>query len=327
MKNVFYLSTFLSLAVVFSFALVSPVQAGTLEDVTVTPINSHGGALAPYTLTFKAPSGVEISSQVVIEFPSGFSVPSVMATTTLAAPSTSGAGINASSASKAAARSLTLYLGGDTITPVNETVQVQFGGIQSPHAGGLSFVLDVQTRTAAGDAIDSASSSAFRIFPAATSSSDQKTTTYIAPPSSSVTMPEEGEVIPSGVAYTIKGTAWDQGVYSVSKVEVSVDGGVTWLEAILAGGNWEYTWANPTEGEYRVRSRAVDTAGNVEDASFGFTVAVSSAVSPTSTPAPEVSGEAGTVAALQAQVTSLQQQVLGLLQQLVALLTAQLSTM
>jgi hypothetical protein len=54
----------------------------------------------------------------------------------------------------------------------------------------------------------------------------------------------------------------------VAKVEVSADGGKTWAAAKLLEKSvpycwrlWEYTWANPAAGKYKLMARATDTRG------------------------------------------------------------------
>jgi len=68
---------------------------------------------------------------------------------------------------------------------------------------------------------------------------------------------------------TLTGRAW-AGRLGISRVEVSVDGGSTWLEAQLgervsphAWQAWSSTWA-ATPGRYTLCVRATDTVGNVQ---------------------------------------------------------------
>jgi len=68
---------------------------------------------------------------------------------------------------------------------------------------------------------------------------------------------------------TLTGKAW-AGRVSVSRVEVSVDGGSTWSEAQLgespspfAWRSWTFVW-NATAGEYILHVRASDADGNVQ---------------------------------------------------------------
>lgn len=82
-----------------------------------------------------------------------------------------------------------------------------------------------------------------------------------------ITTPEDGAAIRSGQV-TVRGVAWS-GRAQVVRVEVSVDGGETWMEAdcTLRGSiyepcDWEYTWAVEEEGTYRLAVRATDEHGN-----------------------------------------------------------------
>jgi DMSO/TMAO reductase YedYZ molybdopterin-dependent catalytic subunit len=68
--------------------------------------------------------------------------------------------------------------------------------------------------------------------------------------------------------YRILGAAWGA---PIDRVEVQIDDG-PWQpatidrteEAPYAWKIWHYDWANPTSGEHRVTSRAIDAAGNVQ---------------------------------------------------------------
>jgi DMSO/TMAO reductase YedYZ molybdopterin-dependent catalytic subunit len=70
--------------------------------------------------------------------------------------------------------------------------------------------------------------------------------------------------------YRITGAAWGA---PIAKVEVKIDDG-PWLEAALdhdeeaefAWMIWYLDWQNPAPGEHTVKSRAIDTAGNVQPA-------------------------------------------------------------
>jgi DMSO/TMAO reductase YedYZ molybdopterin-dependent catalytic subunit len=69
-------------------------------------------------------------------------------------------------------------------------------------------------------------------------------------------------------AQQLRGRAWS-GLAPIARVEVSVDGGRTWDDAILgppAGPHawtpWSYSWEPREPGEYQLQSRATDAAGN-----------------------------------------------------------------
>ena len=66
------------------------------------------------------------------------------------------------------------------------------------------------------------------------------------------------------------GLAW-AGEESVSRVEVSVDGGLTWSNAELLGPfspyswtAWEFLWQVREPGSYRLLSRAISASGRVQ---------------------------------------------------------------
>ncbi len=100
--------------------------------------------------------------------------------------------------------------------------------------------------------------------------------TYIAldtvPPSSSITAPAAGTYITS-TSFTITGNADDTAGSGVTKVEVSTDGGTSWHET-LGTGQWSYVWTPPSDGSYTVKTRATDTAGNIETSGPGVAVIV-----------------------------------------------------
>ncbi|MGH9893470.1 MAG: N,N-dimethylformamidase beta subunit family domain-containing protein, partial [bacterium] len=60
-------------------------------------------------------------------------------------------------------------------------------------------------------------------------------------PSSTISSPTSGSNVPVGSPTTISGTATDAGGGVVGGVEVSVDGGVSWLPA-NGRGTWSYSW-------------------------------------------------------------------------------------
>jgi sulfane dehydrogenase subunit SoxC len=68
----------------------------------------------------------------------------------------------------------------------------------------------------------------------------------------------------------LSGRAWS-GHGPVTRVEVSTDGGRTWADAEVgpapsayAWHPWSFSWDPPVPGEYEVRCRATDAAGNVQ---------------------------------------------------------------
>jgi hypothetical protein len=84
------------------------------------------------------------------------------------------------------------------------------------------------------------------------------------PPTSTITSPKEGAIVPIGVQVTITGTASDAGGGSVVRVEVSVDGGANYSAA--TGTNaWSFNWMPNSPGPVTIKSRAVDNTGNVQN--------------------------------------------------------------
>ncbi|WP_157580469.1 DUF4082 domain-containing protein [Segetibacter koreensis] len=77
-----------------------------------------------------------------------------------------------------------------------------------------------------------------------------------------ISSPKNGATITPNVAVTISGTATEAaGV--VAGVEVSVNGGTTWVSA-NGTTSWSYTWTPTAKGTYTIKSRAVDDMGNLE---------------------------------------------------------------
>jgi len=97
--------------------------------------------------------------------------------------------------------------------------------------------------------------------------------TVDAPPISTITFPTEGAIVAVGIPVAITGTAFDPDGGSVVRVEVSVDGGVTYNAA--AGTNdWSFNWTPSAPGPATIKSRGVDNTGNVQDPPAEITVTV-----------------------------------------------------
>lgn len=85
--------------------------------------------------------------------------------------------------------------------------------------------------------------------------------------------PGMGSIIPTGETYTVRGQAWT-GEGSVTRVEVSVDAGMTWAMARLTSPasqhtwrSWEFDWlpaAVPAAAECSVMARATDSQGRTQ---------------------------------------------------------------
>lgn len=106
------------------------------------------------------------------------------------------------------------------------------------------------------------------------------------PPTSQLSAPQPNAVLTS-LPILVSGSAQDD--VAVLKVEVSIDNGATWQLAAGAN-NWSFVWRQPANGAYTLRSRATDTAGNVETPAAGIqvTVNVSQPPAPDTTPPPIV---------------------------------------
>jgi DMSO/TMAO reductase YedYZ molybdopterin-dependent catalytic subunit len=88
-------------------------------------------------------------------------------------------------------------------------------------------------------------------------------------PKSEIIRPRAGEVLGPG-GLRLFGVAW-AGEDSVSRVEVSTDGGATWGDATLMGPQapyswtlWEYLWEAESPGEYTILVRATSSRGRVQ---------------------------------------------------------------
>ncbi|MBO0859818.1 MAG: hypothetical protein J2P21_15410, partial [Chloracidobacterium sp.] len=101
-------------------------------------------------------------------------------------------------------------------------------------------------------------------------------------PTSVITSPTAGATVSTGTTVSVTGTASDAGGGSVAKVEVSVDGGATY-SAATGTASWSFNWRTPTTpGTATIRSRAVDTSGNVQNPPAEITVTGKDATPPTS---------------------------------------------
>jgi hypothetical protein len=92
------------------------------------------------------------------------------------------------------------------------------------------------------------------------------------PPSSVITSPAPGAVVPRGTPLAIHGAASDAGG-SVAIVEVSTDGGLTWAMA-TGTTDWTFQWTPTSSGSVMLLSRAYDDSANTEVPGGGVTVTV-----------------------------------------------------
>ncbi|HWM62689.1 MAG TPA: Ig-like domain-containing protein, partial [Solirubrobacterales bacterium] len=87
-------------------------------------------------------------------------------------------------------------------------------------------------------------------------------------PTATIASPADGGDVEVGQPMTISGSAADAageggGDGAVGAVEVSVDGGETWLPA-EGRESWTYSWTPEDTGEETIMARAVDDSGNIQ---------------------------------------------------------------
>jgi hypothetical protein len=108
----------------------------------------------------------------------------------------------------------------------------------------------------------------YRIFQKGEDRASGEVVTAI-PLKSIITAPADRDVLPVGTV-TIRGAAY-AGESRVTKVEASVDDGVSWHAAEFTGPDvphawrrWEYRWRVSRPGTYRILSRATDDGGRLQ---------------------------------------------------------------
>ena len=326
MKKEIYI--LIGLIAIFSLALVSLVRAaaGTLESVTITPSYSYAANPSNYTVAFTTASSTPSTAQVKLIFPSGFTTTSAATTTTLSGFD----GIMATSTSAASGTTqvVTLFRADGSDTAAATPVSLVVNNIVNPYAGA-SFTMDVETLYLEGDTLEIGTSASFTILGVPSPESKVDTS----PPTSTITSPIAGATISAGNQYVIKGAGTDKGGSTIQKVEVSLDDGKIWSTAKsnATGGffSWEYVWQNPTAGEYTIKVRATDSAGNIESPSAGVKVTVSAAETVVVPPAasPEKPITEMTVPELEAKVLEVQQKIIDVLGQLIQLFQQQIQAL
>jgi DMSO/TMAO reductase YedYZ molybdopterin-dependent catalytic subunit len=88
---------------------------------------------------------------------------------------------------------------------------------------------------------------------------------------SEIIRPGVYETLTPNRVYTLTGAAW-AGETEVTEIEVSTDGGLTWVKAEFldpaqryAWRRWKYDWLTPKNpGQYTLLSRANDSNGNIQ---------------------------------------------------------------
>lgn len=90
------------------------------------------------------------------------------------------------------------------------------------------------------------------------------------PVRSFIVTPEDGTRLPMGLEVTLQGLAFS-GYDAVKRVELSFDGGISWVATKLGTDvgkygfrMWTLAWRPTTQGEVTVAVRATDAAGNVQ---------------------------------------------------------------
>ena len=313
-KEISSLVILVGLVAVFSFLLVSTTYAA-VTDISIQPSVVRVGATASYKINFTPATN---ASSTLIIFPSTFDISGA----TLTATSSITGNVYATSTAQAGV----LLPAGGTTPFTAGAFSVTIGGIVNPSQAG-SYTMTITTKTGTdGTGTDVDTGNATFVIQKAPTLADTTA------PVSKITRPTAGATISAGQSYVIEGTGSDES--TVAKVEVSLDDGKTWsiAKSISSPGTfrWEYVWQNPTEGEYTIRVRATDSAGNIESPAAGVKVTVPAALVPEVPPeeVPEVVPEKPitemTVQELQTKVAELQQTLINLLQQLVQLLQQQL---
>ena len=80
-------------------------------------------------------------------------------------------------------------------------------------------------------------------------------------PTCSISAPQDGALVKGPI--TVSGTASDGAGVGVSYVEMTADNGILWKKA-TGTETWTTTWTPPRDGNYALKCRAADYAGNIE---------------------------------------------------------------
>jgi len=93
---------------------------------------------------------------------------------------------------------------------------------------------------------------------------------------SRIDYPPDGSLIPLGKSLPISGVAFAD-TSGVGRVEVSVDGGLHWSDAVTYPGpstqvwtTWQWVWNEPTPGQHKLKARATSGAGQMQVDAGGF---------------------------------------------------------
>lgn len=313
----------IGLSVVFSFALTLQVLAAGITSVTVTPSNVHQDVTTSYTINWTENGAAGTSTREFV-FPSGFGVSGAGPATT------SITGVSGTASTTVSSQTIILTTVSGTGATSSASQSVTLTGIKNTSDTG-GFSITVNTKNPSGIVVASGTSATFYIEKGFTPPAADTTA-----PVSKITRPASEATISAGQSYKIEGTGTDN-ASAVTKVEVSVDGGQTWVLATVSSSvtsagasyNWSYVWQNPTAGDYTIKVRATDVKNNVESPGPSVSVTVegeAEQVQEEAVPA-ETPAVPTTASELRAKIAELQQQLISLLNQLLSLLTQQLHSL
>jgi DMSO/TMAO reductase YedYZ molybdopterin-dependent catalytic subunit len=87
---------------------------------------------------------------------------------------------------------------------------------------------------------------------------------------SRIDAPAQGDTVSSGQPITVQGVAF-AGLRGVSKVEITTDGGATWLPATITANPspqswslWQFPWTPPQHGDYKLGTRCYEGNGALQ---------------------------------------------------------------
>jgi len=166
------------------------------------------------------------------------------------------------------------------------TVQWSWG-LDDKHNGGTPTVSqDMQQATV--NLFADMGAQPFSLMPGLTAATQS---TDLTAPVSVIALPIAGATFSARSTVTISGTVTDAGGV-VSVVEVSVDGGTTWVPATVASfaasTTWSYSWIPETQGAITIKVRAFDDSGNRETPGAGTAVTITAPVCPCTIFSPNV---------------------------------------
>ena len=103
-----------------------------------------------------------------------------------------------------------------------------------------------------------------------TASSASEDVQFTNKPNTAILHLPDGKIIKTNEAYTFEGVcdAYDEGI---TAIEISLDGGKTWVSYDIEGGSdpnkwtyWYFTWTPQVEGAYTISARAVTETGRTQ---------------------------------------------------------------